>query len=166
MIAKVMQMPKPAAARDSDKQRREDQTIRRALSILEGRMRQPGQAMTSPTTAKQYVRLRLGSLEREVFLVLFLDVANRVIGAEEMFTGTLTSTSVYPREIVKRVVALNACSVMVAHNHPSGNVAPSEADKFLTSTLCNALALIDVRLLDHFITSATETHSMAEYGEL
>jgi DNA repair protein RadC len=101
-----------------------------------------------------------------VFLVLFMDAQNRIITDEEMFSGTLTQTSVYPREIVKRALYHNAASVIFAHNHPSGVTAPSKADELLTAELKKALALIDVRVLDHFIVAGNETASFAQMGLL
>ena len=99
-------------------------------------------------------------------MVLFLDVQNRVIAAEEMFRGTLTQTSVYPREVVKRALALNAAAVILAHNHPSGSIEPSRADEALTQTLRAALGLIDCRVLDHVIVGGNSVTSMAERGLL
>lgn len=100
----------------------------------------------------------------EVFVVMFLDAQNRLIAAEEMFRGTLTQTSVYPREIVKRAIEHNAASVIFAHNHPSGNTTPSRADEQLTYTLKSALQLIDIRVLDHVIVSGNQSLSFAEHG--
>jgi DNA repair protein RadC len=99
-------------------------------------------------------------------LVLFLDVKNRLIASKEMFRGTLTHTSVYPREVVKEALACNAASVMLAHNHPSGTPDPSESDLLLTRALGLALALVDVRLLDHFVVAGHRVHSFAEHGQL
>jgi DNA repair protein RadC len=101
-----------------------------------------------------------------VFLVVFLDAQNRLIAAEEMFRGTLTQTSVYPREIVKRSLAHNAAAVIFAHNHPSGLAEPSRADELLTSTLKQALALVDVKVLDHFVVGVASALSFAERGLL
>ena len=98
------------------------------------------------------------------FVVLFLDTQNRVIASEEMFRGSLTQTSVYPREVVKRALALNAASVILAHNHPSGSAEPSRADEFLTQTLKTALALVDVRVLDHLVVAGADVCSFAERG--
>ena len=122
--------------------------------------------LASPAEVRTYLRVMLAGLDHEVFMVLFLDVQNRVIASEEMFRGTLTQTSVYPREVVKRALALNAAAVILAHNHPSGSVQPSRADEALTQTLKSALALVDVRVLDHVIVGAGETLSMAERGLL
>ena len=105
----------------------QDQIIRRALRILDGRMR-AGEALSSPNAVRDFLRLKLARLEHEVFFVIYLDAQNRVIAAEEMFRGTLTQTSVFPREIVKRSLFLNAAAVIFAHNHPSGVAEPSRAD--------------------------------------
>ena len=113
---------------------------------------------------RDYLQLQLGGRNHEIFAVLFLDTSHRLIMLEEMFRGTLTQTSVYPREVVVRALALNAASVVLAHNHPSGNAQASRADEAITQTLKAALALVDVRVLDHFIVTATEAVSMAELG--
>lgn len=122
--------------------------------------------LSSPRQVRDYLCLKLGGLNREVFLVLFMDAQNRIIADEEMFSGTLTQTSVYPREIVKRALHYNAASVIFAHNHPSGQTVPSKADELLTAELKKALALIDVRVLDHFIIAGNDTSSFAEMGLL
>ena len=120
----------------------------------------------NPKAIRDYLQLQLGGRSHEVFAVLFLDSAHRLIVLEEMFRGTLTQTSVYPREVVVRALALNAASVVLAHNHPSGTAQASRADEAITQTLKAALALVDVRVLDHFIVTATATASMAELGLL
>lgn len=122
--------------------------------------------LSSPRQVRDYLCLKLGGLNREVFLVLFMDAQNRIIADEEMFSGTLTQTSVYPREVVKRALHHNAASVIFAHNHPSGLTVPSKADESLTAELKKALALIDVRVLDHFIIAGNDTSSFAEMGLL
>ena len=119
---------------------------------------------SNPQAIRDYLQLQLGSREHEVFAVLFLDANHRLIVLEEMFRGTLTQTSVYPREVVVRALGLNAANVVLAHNHPSGIAQPSRADEAITQTLKAALALVDVRVLDHFIVTATEAVSMAEHG--
>jgi DNA repair protein RadC len=106
-------------------------------------------ALTSPQQVRDYLRLKLGGLTREVFVVLFLDAQHRVTGQEELFAGTLTQTSVYPREVVKRALHHNAAAVIFAHNHPSGVAEPSRSDEVLTKALKDALALVDVQVLDH-----------------
>ncbi len=120
----------------------------------------------SPQHVRDYLILKLGSLNREVFLVMFLDAQNRLNATEEMFSGTLTQTSVYPREVVKRAMHYNAASVIFAHNHPSGVAEQSAADEMLTKQLKEALALVDVRVLDHFIIAGNQTLSFAERGLL
>lgn len=120
----------------------------------------------SPSQVRDYLCLKLGSLHREVFMVLFLDAQNRVLAQEEMFSGTLTQTSVYPREVVKRALHHNAASVIFAHNHPSGVAEQSRADELLTTALKQALALVDVRVLDHFVVAGNTTLSFAEKGLL
>ncbi len=119
---------------------------------------------SNPQAIRDYLKLQLGSREHEIFAVLFLDTSHRLIVLEEMFRGTLTQTSVYPREVVVRALALNAANVVLAHNHPSGNPQASRADEAITQTLKAALALIDVRVLDHFIVTRSEAVSMAEMG--
>lgn len=122
-------------------------------------------SLASPQAVRDWLRLSLGNLPHEVFVALWLDAQNRLIASEELFRGTLTQTSVYPREIVKRALIHNAGAVILAHNHPSGLSEPSRADEVLTSSLKQALALIDVKLLDHFIvTSGAEPLSFAERG--
>jgi DNA repair protein RadC len=120
----------------------------------------------TPQAVRDYLQLQLGSRPHEVFAILFLDSQHRLIALEELFRGTLTQTSVYPREVVTRTLALNAASVVLAHNHPSGSASPSRADEALTQTLKAALALIDVRVLDHFVVTSTQAVSMAELGLL
>ena len=121
-------------------------------------------ALTSPQAVRDYLRLQLGGREYEVFMAVFLDTQNRVIAMEELFRGTLKETSVYPREVVKRALAHNAGAIIFAHNHPSGVAEPSRADEAITQTLKQALALIDVRVLDHFIVAAGGGVSLAERG--
>jgi DNA repair protein RadC len=118
----------------------------------------------TPQAVRDYLQLQLGGLHHEVFAVLFLDSQHRLIALQEMFRGTLTQTSVYPREVVKQALTLNASSVVLAHNHPSGTAQPSRADEALTHTLKAALALVDVRVLDHFVVTASQAVSMAELG--
>lgn len=122
--------------------------------------------LTSPQQVRDYLCLKLGGLTREVFVVLFLDAQNRVLAQEEMFSGTLTQTSVYPREVVKRALHHNAASVILAHNHPSGVAEQSRADEMLTTALKQALALVDIRVLDHFVIAGNSTLSFAELGLL
>ncbi|MEO6919004.1 MAG: DNA repair protein RadC [Collimonas sp.] len=127
---------------------------------------QSGSSFDAPAAVKQYLQLLLTNKPYESFLVLFLDVKNRLICAEELFRGTLTHASVYPREVVKAALTHNAASIMLAHNHPSGTLEPSAADHKLTQTLKQAMDLIGVRVLDHFIVAGTKVHSFAEHGQL
>lgn len=122
--------------------------------------------LSSPRQVRDYLCLKLGGLTREVFMVLFLDAQNRVLAQEELFSGTLTQTSVYPREVVKRALYHNAASVIFAHNHPSGVAQQSKADEMLTAALKQALALVDIRVLDHFVVAGNTTLSFAEQGLL
>ena len=119
---------------------------------------------TTPQRVKDYLQMRLGALPHEVFAVLFLDAQQRLIACEEMFRGTLTQTSVYPREVVKRALELNTASVILSHNHPSGVLEPSRADELLTQTLKSSLQLVDVRVLDHVVVGRTGALSFAERG--
>jgi DNA repair protein RadC len=125
---------------------------------------QRGDALNSPRAVRDYLQLLLGGRQQEVFLVLFLDTQHRVIASEELFHGTLGQTSVYPREVVKRALAHNAAAVILAHNHPSGIAEPSQSDRMLTDALKQALSLVDVRVLDHFIVAVGKTLSFAEKG--
>ena len=125
-----------------------------------------GSALSSPQAVRDYLRLKLQDRPHEVFLVVFLDAQNRVLAVEEMFRGTLTQTSVYPREVVKRALAHNAAALIFAHNHPSGIAEPSRSDEALTSALKQALALVDVKVLDHFVIGAGAAMSFAERGLL
>jgi len=142
----------------------DDAIIAKALAILNSRMRQTGPAFGCPDDVKAYCCLNIGSLPHEVFGVLFLDAQHRLLAYDEMFRGTITQTSVYPREVVKAAITHNAVAVILTHNHPSGSTEPSRADTALTSTLKSALALIDVRVLDHVIVSGGQSLSMAERG--
>jgi DNA repair protein RadC len=123
-------------------------------------------SLASPTAVRGYLRLRMQHLGHEVFWGVFLDAQNRVIVAEELFRGTLTQTSVYPREIVKQALAHNAAGVILAHNHPSGVAEPSLQDQALTRSLAESLALVDVKVLDHFIVAPGAFLSFAERGLL
>ena len=120
----------------------------------------------APSKVKNYLQLQLGALEHEVFAVLFLDAQTRLIKLEEMFRGTLTQAAVYPREVLKRALDLQASAVIFAHNHPSGAAEPSRADELLTQTLKSALALVDIRVLDHLVVGRNDVISFAERGLL
>lgn len=120
--------------------------------------------LNAPDKVRQYLRLWIGHLQHEVFVAFYLDAQNRLLTAEELFRGTLTQTSVYPREIVKQALSHNAAALILAHNHPSGVAEPSRADELLTASLKQALALVDVRVLDHLIVAGNATVSFAERG--
>ena len=122
--------------------------------------------LADPSTIKEYLKLHLSARGYEVFAVVFLDSQNRLLAMEELFRGTLTQTSVYPREVVLRALHHQAAAVVLAHNHPSGSVQPSRADEALTQTLKTTLALIDVRVLDHIIVAPGQALSMAQTGLL
>jgi DNA repair protein RadC len=123
-------------------------------------------ALVSPQAVRDYLRLTLAARPCEVFVGLFLDSQNRVLAAEELFRGTLAQTSVYPREVVKAALAHNAAAMIFAHNHPSGVAEPSRADELLTQSLKQALALVDIRTLDHFVVAGGQLTSFAERGML
>jgi len=141
----------------------EERTIRKALKILDRQIK-ARDSITSPAAVRGYLRLRFQGLEHEEFHVTFLDAQNRVIAHEAMFRGCLTQTSVYPREIVKAALRHNAASILCAHCHPSGVCEPSIQDQALTRTLAEALALVDVKVLDHFIVAGPNILSFAERG--
>jgi len=125
---------------------------------------QRGPVFESPAHVKDYVALRLGHLPYEVFSVLLLDAQHRLIAMKDLFRGTLTQTSVYPREVVQQALASHAAAVILAHNHPSGVAEPSRADEYLTATLKSALQLVDVKVLDHLVVGAGSVTSFAERG--
>lgn len=125
-----------------------------------------GALLNSPKAVKQYLQLLLANKQFESFTALFLDVKNRLIATEELFKGTLTHASVYPREVVKVGLAHNAASIIIAHNHPSGTPEPSAADYTLTKALKQALELVDIRVLDHFIVAGKDIYSFAEHGKI
>ncbi len=127
---------------------------------------QSRECLTSPGAVRDLLRLKLAGLPHEVFVCIQLDAQHRVIAIEELFRGTLTQTSVYPREVVKASLRANAAAVIFAHNHPSGVAQPSQADELLTRNLKEALSLVDVKVLDHFIVAGTQAISFAERGLL
>lgn len=155
-----------AVAHSTTLQAREDRAIFRALKILESRAKTESYVITGTTTTRDYLRLAIGGEDKEVFAVVFLDSANRVIAIEKMFYGTLNRTSVHPREVVRRALLHNAASVILAHNHPGGGTIPSSADCRLTNRLAETLALVDIRVLDHFIITLAEAASFYELGLL
>jgi DNA repair protein RadC len=135
--------------------------VRSANTALIGR-----KVLDSPALVKDYFKVHFAGAERETFVVIFLDSQMRVVASEELFAGTLTQTSVYPREVVKRALHHNAGGVIFGHPHPSGQPEPSRADEFLTQTLRSALNLVDVRVLDHMVVAGSQCVSFAERGLL
>jgi DNA repair protein RadC len=142
----------------------EDWAIERALRTLEGRAATSGELLSDPQTCGHFFRLRLGNEIREHFEVAFLDNQHRLISAERLFSGSIQATEVHPRVVMQRALALNAAAVLLAHNHPSGQAEPSAADRSLTFRLREALSLVDVRVLDHFVVTAQQAVSMATRG--
>jgi DNA repair protein RadC len=141
----------------------EIRTLARAKNILFKAVK-TGPVFNSPQVLKDYLQIQTGLNDREVFGVVYLDSQHRLIEYVHEFHGTLNQTSVYPREIVRRALSLNAGAVVLVHNHPSGNLEPSRADELLTTTLKSSLALVDVKVLDHFIVAPTGCLSFAERG--
>jgi DNA repair protein RadC len=144
----------------------EDQIIEEASLILDRRMFTRGPMLFSPQDVRDFLKLKLASHEHEVFASVFLDNRHQVIAFEELFFGTVDGASVYPRQLVKRALHWNCAALIISHNHPSGCSEPSQADRLLTERLKEALALVDVRVLDHFIVGAGRPLSLAEYGWL
>lgn len=148
----------------------EDAIIAEALRILEERLQdrrdKSGVLLSAPWMAKDFIKLKLAEREREVFAALFLDVHCRLIAYEEMFFGTVHSAPVHPREIVKRALELNAVTVIVAHNHPSGITLPSRADEEMTERIKQALKAVEIKLLDHFVVGEGKPFSFAGSGRL
>ena len=142
----------------------DDEIIQMALAVLSHKFTLKRDPLNSPRAVRDYLQLTLAEKEHEVFACVYLDTQHRVIAIEELFRGTLAQTSVYPREVVKRALAHNAAAVILAHNHPSGVAEPSKADEYLTGSLTSALALVDVRVLDHFIIAGAASLSFAERG--
>lgn len=143
----------------------EQKTINKAKKILASKLKK-GHKLCSPNDVRDYITLKLGMLEHEVFCVLFLNNQNQVLQFDEVFSGTVNETPVYPREIVKRALYHNAASVILVHNHPSGETEPSSADMNVTSRLQKALKLIDIEVLDHMIVAGSKITSFAERGIL
>lgn len=142
-----------------------DEVLQAAQRLLAERIRQR-EVLTSPQAVRDSLRVRLSTLEHEVFAVLMLDAQHRFLEYLELFRGTVTQTSVYPREVVKEALARNAAALVLVHNHPSGSARPSKADELLTRTLQTTLAMVDVRVLDHLVVGASEVVSFAESGLL
>ena len=141
-------------------------TVKRALTLLDRHLRETGVAFTSTQAARDWLKLKMAGLEREEFMVLYLNQQNRVIAHETLFAGSISSTEVHPREVVKRALYFNAAAVILAHNHPSGDTTPSQADKTITQRLVQALQLVDIRVPDHLIVGGTQILSFAEHGLL
>ncbi|MGU3428917.1 RadC family protein [Enterobacter hormaechei] len=144
----------------------DQQTVREALALLERQLREPGASFTSSHAVRDWLRLHLATLEREEFIVLFLDNQHRLIAHETLFTGTISHTQVHPREVVKAALKHNAAAILVAHCHPSGHAEPSDADRRITERLKQALDLVDIRLLDHLVVGGMEIVSFSERGWL
>jgi len=140
----------------------DQQTVRTALTLLERQLREPGASFTSSHAVRDWLRLQLASLERKEFTVLFLDNLHRLIAHETLFTGTINHTQVHPREVVKSGLRYNAAAAVLAHNHPSGEAEPSQADRQVTTRIQQALELVDIRLLDHLVVGGMEITSFAE----
>lgn len=141
----------------------EKKTLERASRILERAIQETGEVYSSPDMVKRYLQTKLAAQQREVFACLWLDNKHQFLAYEELFQGTIDGASVYPREVVKAALHHNAAAVILCHNHPSGISEPSEADKRITRRLADALALIDIRVLDHVIVG-TSAYSFAEHG--
>ncbi|MCO4160768.1 RadC family protein [Citrobacter amalonaticus] len=139
-------------------------TIRRAINLLDKYLRQPGISFTSSTAARDWLRLQLAGQEREVFMVLYLDNQHRLLGSEALFAGSINHVQVHPREVVKSALRFNAAAVVLAHNHPSGDPKPSQCDRNITGRLKEALALVDVKTLDHLVVCRDGIVSFAERG--
>lgn len=142
--------------------REEKQIINQAKKILLEKSRKDSVAFTSPNTIKEYLLLELAAVEHEVFGVVLLDNQHRLIGIKKMFNGTIDSASVFPREVAKVALKANAAAIFIFHNHPSGCITPSNSDRLITERLTNALGLIDIRILDHFIVGLEGAFSFAE----
>lgn len=146
----------------------DDEVIRYACTVLEQRLAYrtdpENVTLTSPDDSRRYLTLKLGDREQEVFAVMFLDNRHRLIRYEELFYGTIDGASVHPREVVKAALRHNAAALIIAHNHPSGVPEPSRADESITGRLKEALAFVDIRVLDHIVVGGTQTVSLAERG--
>jgi DNA repair protein RadC len=142
----------------------EEDILNAAVSILGQRFSRKKETFSNPLAARGFFKVRLATLQYEVFCVLFLDNQHRMIACEQMFRGTFNGASVYPREVVKRALELNAAAVIFSHNHPSGDTRPSQEDYLVTRQLIDALKLINVKVLDHIIVGGVDTASFAELG--
>ena len=144
----------------------EDWIVQQAMVLLERRVFKAGPRLERPAAVRDYLRLKLVAEPNEIFVVVFMNSMHDVLAVEPMFHGTINATSVYPRVVLQRALQLNAAAVIFAHQHPSGTTEPSNADRLLTEQLKTALALIDVRVLDHFVIGQGAPYSFAEYGLL
>ena len=140
-----------------------DQILEAARQVIDQKIRR-GASFTSPSEVKDYLKAKLSGYEREVFAVMLMDSRHCLIEYVELFQGTIDQAAVYPREVVKLAMQHNAAAMIISHNHPSGNPDPSRADEMLTKRLQDALALVDVRVLDHIIVAGNDTASFAERG--
>ena len=168
-LFKLLTAPISALAGTNDVARTRAAKLKAGVELARRLLREEithGNAMTSPEAVRDYLRLTLATLPHETFVAMFLDSQHRLLAAEELFRGTLAQTSVYPREIVKAALSHNAAAVIFAHNHPSGVAEPSRADELLTQSLKQALALVDIRTLDHFVVAGHRVVSFAERGLL
>jgi DNA repair protein RadC len=145
-----------------DRETTEQDVLAAAEGILAGRLKRQG-SIDNPTDANDFLRMRLGALSHEEFHILWLDNRHRIIDCQKLFTGTIDGASIYPREVVRAALSVNACAAILAHNHPSGVAEPSAADRAITNELRDALRLIGVRILDHIVVG-DECVSMAERG--
>ncbi|EOG5308387.1 DNA repair protein RadC [Salmonella enterica] len=139
-------------------------TIRRAINLLDKYLHQPGISFTSSAAARDWLRLHLAGQEREVFMVLYLDNQHCLLESETLFAGSINHVQVHPREVVKSALRFNAAAVLLAHNHPSGDPKPSQCDRNITGRLKEALALVDVKTLDHLVVGRDGIVSFAERG--
>ncbi|MBW6235001.1 RadC family protein [Pseudomonas aeruginosa] len=144
----------------------EDWNVQQAIVLLERRVFKAGPRLERPAAVRDYLRLKLVAEPNEIFVVVFMNSMHAVLAVEPMFHGTINATSVYPRVVLQRALQLNAAAVIFAHQHPSGTTEPSNADRLLTEQLKTALALIDVRVLDHFVIGQGAPYSFAESGLL
>lgn len=152
-----------AAGLDARRAKKEDELIARASEILLSRIAN-GEPLSDPAAATDFLRMRLAGLDREVFLLVFLDTRHRVLATEAAFMGTIDGAEVHPRVVVSLALKYNAAAIICAHNHPSQNPEPSAADRAVTARLKQALTLVDIRLLDHFVVTATGCTSLAARG--
>lgn len=159
-------MKNPRASYTIKSRKQEDELIAKALKVLESRIKYSGDQLSSPHAVKNFLRLKSAQYDHEVFSCLFLDVKNRVIEHREMFRGTLDQAAVYPREVLKAVIELNAANIILSHNHPSGDAEPSTADKRITNVLKDLLSPLGVHLLDHIIVGVNDVQSFSEQGLL